>query len=258
MSSQSPTSVISEVCRGTIDGAPDVRVGERGSALIVALMAMLLLMGLGSALVLIGTTESRIAASYVRGTAILLAADGAIERAVADLAALADWDLALGGVVTSTFTDGAPAGGRDIGGTHIDLSEITGDLRCGRRVGCQDGDMNAFTSERPWGIDNPRWQLYAWGRLSTLAPSAAGAGDAYVMVWVADDPADADGDPLRDGDAVDNPGRGVIALVAHAYGSAGTRRVVEATVSRARPVPGGPVPPPGLPTTRLVSWRDVR
>ena len=51
-----------------------------------------------------------------------------------------------------------------------------------------------------------------------------------VVVWVADDPSETDGNPLQDGTLATNPGRGVLAMMAHAYGRDGTRRVVEVTV----------------------------
>jgi hypothetical protein len=229
---------------------PDPRhLDDRGSALVVVIMAMVLMASLGSALVLIAVTETRLSFHQARAGILLYAADGAIEHTVADLAALEDWDQALAGLATSTLTDGPPGGARAISGTTIDLTALTSELRCGRAVGCLDADVLAFTSERPWGPDNPRWQLFAWGPFSARAPQMAGATDAYLVVWVGDDPGDTDGDPLRDG-TEDNPGRGTIALVAHAYGAGGTRRIVEATIART---------PPGVPLrTRVVSWREVR
>jgi hypothetical protein len=220
---------------------------ERGNALVLALMATLLMTTFGSALVLISATETRIAAGYRAGAEALAAADAALEVALADLGAADDWDAVLAGLVTSTFTDGAPGGLRTVGGTQIDLTEITNLLRCGRAApACEDADIAAFTAERPWGPNNPRWQLYAWGPLSRLIPSARSDSDLYLAVWVADDQGENDGHPLRDGVVADNPGRGSISMIAHAYGGRSVRRVIEATVSRR----GGPL--------RNVSWRERR
>jgi hypothetical protein len=47
----------------------------------------------------------------------------------------------------------------------------------------------------------------------------------YVAVWVADDPAEVDGNPLSDEN-------GTLTLHAEAYGPSGTRKVVEVTVAR--------------------------
>ena len=101
------------------------------------------------------------------------------------------------------------------------------------------------------GRNNPRWQLYAYGRLTVWEPDRSWV---YVVVWVADDPSETDLDPFTDGGpsalsepgAEDNPGRGRLALTAHAYGPNGTRRVIEATVAR------------GDQGFSMLSWREIR
>ena len=105
----------------------------------------------------------------------------------------------------------------------------------------------AVSAQRPWGADNPRWQPFAWGRLSTLTPRAGGANDMYLVAWVGDDPAEIDGDPQRDGVPAANAGRGIVMVIAHAYGAGGLRRAIEATITRARPA-----------DTAVVSWREIR
>ena len=52
------------------------------------------------------------------------------------------------------------------------------------------------------------------------------------MVLVGDDPSETDGDPLTDGIGGTNPGSGVVALRAEAFGPHGTHRIIEATVAR--------------------------
>ncbi len=47
----------------------------------------------------------------------------------------------------------------------------------------------------------------------------------YMAVWVADDPADNDNDPLTDAN-------GTLTLHAEAYGPSGTRKVIEVTVAK--------------------------
>jgi hypothetical protein len=231
------------------------RERDRGVALVAALLATLVLAAFGSALVLISVTETGISAYHERATGTFYAADAALERAIADLFALADWNVALSGLATSTLTDGPPSGVRLVWGTEVDIDALSSDLRCGRREGCGDADMDAFTAERPWGIDNPRWQLYAWGPLSRMTPVSADH-DAYVLVWIADDAGDTDGNPLVDGSADDNPGRGIVQLTAHAYGAGGSRRVLEATVAR-RVQDDGQEPNPGV-APRVIVWREVR
>src|SRR6185503_12304594 len=166
--------------------------------------------------------------------------------AVGQVAAVTNWDLVLNGTVRSTSSDGAPAGTRQVAdGTGIDLDKLTAMLRCGKESACSDADMTAMTVDRPWGISNPRWQLFLCGSLESIAGLPNGATRAYVLVWVADDPSDNDGDPLRDGAAADNPGRGRILLTAQAYVASGARRTIQATVARA----GGAI--------RMVTWREV-
>jgi hypothetical protein len=128
----------------------------------------------------------------------------------------------------------------------VDLDAATHLLLCGQEAPCRDADVTAVTSDRPWGRNNPRWRPYAWGRL--------GRGEFYTVVWVADDPGETDGDVFHDGTTADNPGRGLIALTAQAYGPGGVRRTIEATVARPITPEGGVARGP----VRLVSWREVR
>jgi hypothetical protein len=218
---------------------------------VLVIMMMLLMAATGSALVLITTTETRIAAAYRSGTALLDAAEGVMASAISDLAGIADWDAALTGVATARLTDGMP-GIRAIAGTAVDALAITNDLRCGRVARCADADMDAMTADRPWGRNNPRWQLFAWGRLRTLVPALPERNDAYLLVWIGDDGAEEDGDPLHDASGEADPGRGTVVLVAHAYGAGGMRRAIQATIARAPEAgpAGGPV--------RVISWREVR
>jgi hypothetical protein len=97
-----------------------------------------------------------------------------------------------------------------------------------------------------WGANNPRWRLFARGPLSALLPGSGIGAPYHVAVWVADDPAENDGNPSRDGTNQTNPGSGMIQLRAEAFGPVGAHRSVEATIARSG---GG---------ARLVSWRLIR
>lgn len=212
---------------------------ERGVALITALMATTLLMALGMALMLTTMTEGRIAGNYRDGAEALYAADAAVERVVQDILTVPDWNTILDGSVTSAFIDGPPSGPRTLAdGATIDLTQATNMLRCGKVTGCTDAEMNAVTADRPWGANNPRWQLYAHGPMDDLLPTGTINSPVYVIVWVADDPSENDDAPLRDGDPTaagktpPNAGKGVIAMLAQAYGPGGVRRSVEVTLAR--------------------------
>src|SRR5829696_8610085 len=87
---------------------------EQGVALIVALMAMMLMMALGTALVLTTMTEGKIANNYRAGTEALYAADAGVERVMQDILTVPDWNNVLSGAVTSSFIDGAPSGERSL------------------------------------------------------------------------------------------------------------------------------------------------
>jgi hypothetical protein len=205
---------------------------ERGIALIVALMSMLLLTALGLALTLTTMTETKISGNYRDGTEALYAADAAVERVMQDLLTVPNWNDVLNGTITSSFIDGPPVGIRDTAAGSLDLTEATNMVRCGKTTVCGDADLNAVTDERPWGTNNPRWQLYAYGPMTDMLPTDTINSNMYVVVWVADDPSENDGNPLQDGTLDGNLGRGVIAMLAHAYGPGGVRRVIEVTVAR--------------------------
>jgi hypothetical protein len=212
---------------------------ERGLALIISLMVMLLLTALGLALTMTTMTETKISGNYATATEALYAADAAVERVMQDLLTVPDWNKVLDGSTTSSFIDGQPFGQRDMGnGQTLDLTEATNMLRCGKTTTCSDADMNALTDERPWGLNNPRWQPYAYGPITDMIPTGTVNSMMYVVVWVADDPAENDNDPVKDGgdpaytDPDGNLGKGVMSLIAHAYGPGGVRKVIEVTVGR--------------------------
>ena len=210
---------------------------ERGIALIVSLMAMMLMLALGTALVLTTMTETKIAGNYRSGSEALYAADAGVERVMQDLLTVPNWNDILNGTVTSAFIDGAPSGQRTLpDGTKIDLTEATNVVRCGK-IACSAADLDAITDERPWGKNNPRWQLYAYGQLDDILPTGTITSREYVIVWIADDPSENDDDPLTDGaaptnGAADNFGRGVISMLAQAFGPDGATRTIEVTAAR--------------------------
>ena len=211
---------------------------ERGIALVVSLMTMLLLTALGIALTLVTATETRISGNHRAGSEALYAADAAVERVMQDLLTVPDWNQILDATaLKSSFIDGAP-GGRTTTAGSIDLVQATNVVNCGKITLCSDAELNAVTDERPWGPNNPRWRLYAYGPLVDMLPTATLNSDMYVIVWVADDPAECDNNPAMDGGVpaqdgcTDNIGKGVLSMLAHAYGAGGVRRVIETTVAR--------------------------
>ena len=222
------------------------RYRERGIALIIVLLAMALMSALGVALVLATVAETHISASFRRSHEAVYAAEAGATRAIDDMRAVADWSALPSGTVLSSFVDGAAGGTRRLDdGTVLDLTQAMNLANCQKSASCSVGDMNAVTDDRPWGANNPRWRLFAYGPLRAMLPSGAIRSPYYVIVMIGDDPGEIDDDPTIDG-SPPNPGAGVIALRAEAFGPGGAHRVVELTVARVGPA------------VRMLSWRELR
>ncbi len=202
---------------------------ERGTALIIALMAMMLLTALGAAVVMVSNTETHIAANYRNSQEALYAADAAVERVVQDLLLVPRWNDILAGTAQSGFVDGAMTASKALpGGGQVTLC-------CGANTAT--GQLQSDTDTlNLWGANNPQWKLFAWGPLGDMLPNQQIDSPMYVAVWVADDPADGvpgangivgatDGNPLVDAN-------GTLTLHAEAIGPSGTRKVIEVTVAR--------------------------
>ena len=211
---------------------------EQGIALIVALLCMLLLAALGMALTVTTTTERRISSNYRDGVETMYAADGGVERVMQDLLTVPDWNRVLDGTERSSFTDGAPGMRTLPDGSQLDLNQATNMVRCGKTT-CTDADIDLATDERPWLKNNPRWQLYAYGPIDDILPTNTLNSKVYMVVWVGDDPSENDDNPLVDGNPPADPatysttpGKGVISMLAYAYGPTGVRRVIETTFAK--------------------------
>ena len=225
----------------------DIRHDD-GMAMVMAMAAALLTSALGIALVLATSSEAVIASNF---------RDQAAEARMRPKRRWsAPWTIwrqrrtgmpCLNGTARSTFVDGAPDGMRVLAdGSTIDLGHVVNMADCGRIQPCADADMDAVTAQRPWGPNNPRWQLYAYGRLKDLLPNESIDSPYYVSVLVGDDPSETDAQPLEDGQAA---GAGILVLRAESFGPRGVHMSVEMTVAR---------PAAGQPGLRVLSWREVR
>jgi len=203
-----------------------------GNADGVALVLVLLLLSFGGALagllVLLSAGESLIAARDRSSQQARAAADAALERTLAELRVLGDWNAVLAGSARSALGDlaGRPSGTT---GQPLDLGDLTAAVQ--RR-----SDLRALA-----GADRPRWRLFAYGPLVRAVPAVAPDIGLYVASWVADDEGDGDGDPGADAN-------GIVLVWAEAHGPGGTRRAVQAAVARLEPVPA---------PLRRVWWRRV-
>ena len=210
---------------------------ERGVALIISLLAMMLMTALGMALMLNSQTEMLIGGNYRDSVEGSYVADAGLERVMQDVLSIPDWNQILttaDGVranITSGFVDSTTTPTLPDGRT-VDLAKATNMVNCSKTTTCSDGDMNTSTGDRPWGVNNPRFRLFAWGPVNDLLPTATLNSPFYIAVWIADDAAENDGNPSADGVDLTNPGRGVLTLRAEAFGPGGTHRVIEATIAR--------------------------
>jgi hypothetical protein len=200
-------------------------IDERGTALIIALMAMMLLTALGAAVVMVSNTETHIAGNYRNSQEALYAADAAVERVVQDLLLIPRWNDILGGTAQSGFVDGGMTAPKTLpGGGTMTLCCDGNPVPANPRTAT--GQLQAETDTlNLWGANNPQWKLFAWGPLQDMLPNDQIDSPMYVAVWVADDPAETDGNPATDGN-------GTLTLHAEAVGPSGTRKVVEVTVAR--------------------------
>jgi hypothetical protein len=165
---------------------------DRGAALVIALIAVTLVMALGLSLSVLTGVESRIAGNYSLGFEAKSAADSALEFAVQEVQTLADWNAVIAGTQRSSFVDGAPDG--------LKLLSDGSVLR-------PDGVTAA--------LGEPGWRLFGYGPMGVLA--GVPASNLYILMW-------ADAGP---------PGRSdIIMLRADAFGPGGTRRAVQAAVTR--------------------------
>jgi hypothetical protein len=95
---------------------------------------------------------------------------------------------------------------------------------------------------RSWGADTPIWQIFAWGRAADWLPAGRIDSAVYVVVWIADDPEDGDGNPAVDAN-------GMVLVHGQAIGPRGGRQVIDAAVARDAAA-AAPV--------RITSWREGR
>jgi hypothetical protein len=196
--------------------------------LIIALISLVLLSVLGASLTMVMNTELRAAANYAASRETMYAADGALQIASRELLAVSDWKALLSSGALSGFVDGVPSGARQLGdGSTVDLAQVT---------------SLANGEPRPWGANNPVWRLFAFGRVGERT---------YVIVWVGDDSAENDGDPLTDGGGESNPGAGILAVRAEAFGVGAAHTVLEATVQQ-------DMEGPGVPMVRMLTWQEIR
>lgn len=229
-------------------------IRDRGIALIMVILVTAFLSALGLGLAL-AVFMDRLATGNLSGSvAMFYAADAGIEVAAAELAQLTNWNAVLSGAQQSNVTDGAPLGVRGLpGGGAVDLTAVTNTLNCGKATTCTNAQMDANSKERPWGTNNPRWRLFAYGPMQQFTQLMR-PPPCYLAVWIGDDGRETDGDPLIDA-AAPAPGHGIVRVHAETFGFGGLHRAIEAELSRLCTTgeAGG-----CLPGIRVQSWQELR
>jgi hypothetical protein len=191
---------------------------DDGAAVIIALLTTMLLAGIGAMLITIATTETMISGSLRHSEEAAYGAESAFDRALHDLDAIPDWSAVLlppPANLRSSFVDGqdnplAPDG------RTLNLQQLT-TLR--QAASLQSSGSAVF------GPDAPVWRLFAHANFSTILPTGTVAPNAYLMVWVADDGWDGDGDASADLNSR-------LLVHAEAFGGHGSQRIVSGVIER--------------------------
>ena len=208
------------------------RHDERGVALLMALVTAALVTAIATTMVMSSSTDLVITGNTRASTEAMYAAEAAGQRAIGELATIADWSTVLAappGNVTATFDDGETMV-RAPDGRSLSVPVLT----AARQT------ASAVTYGPGFGADSPVWRLFGHADIRALLPPGVTSPPAYVLIHVADDGGDGDGDPERDAN-------GQLIVYAEAYGVSGAHRAVELAVSRVTPG-----------TIRVLSWKDPR
>jgi hypothetical protein len=214
---------------------------ERGTALLCALLITALLATLGAALVIVVTAETLVGAHYRMSQQGLYAAEAGVERAIGELRRLSTWQgtPAHGSSSSSAdFNDGSLAPAL-ADGTVLDLAQLTA---------ARQAESDVFYANTP---DRPEWRLFAHASLERMIADDAGTAPPYVVVWIADDPDDLDGNPGRDSNDV-------LIVRSQVFGVGGVRQSVEATIARQSALDGAGAGGAMRSDVNVISWHDVR
>ena len=218
-----------------------VTSSERGTALLCALVIIALLTTLVAALVVLATTETLVSAHHAASQQALYAAEAGAERAIGELRALPTWQtvpMPGSAFAFADFNDGSVAP-ELFDGTVLDLPQLTVE---------RQADSDGFFPNTP---DRPQWRLFGHATLDRMIAEGAGGAPPYLIVWVADDPGDLDGDPGRDSNDI-------LLVRSEAFGGAGVRRSVQATVLRQSALDGAAGGGVMRSDVNVIAWLEMR
>jgi len=189
--------------------------GDSGAALVAVLLLGLLLGALGATVAIVADTDTLIASNQREALVARHTAEAAAEFAIQELSRMGAWTPALTGAASSALA-GPLVQPAASGGAPVDASALTTTLQQETYGG------------NPWGADTPRWRVYAHGVPGVDLPFGGLTDRAYVLVWVSDDIAETDGDPLADGN-------GIVVVRARAIGPGRSRADVQIVLALVAP-----------------------
>jgi hypothetical protein len=201
--------------------------------MLVALMAAALIAAVAASLIVTTSTDLMITGSYRASAEAMYAVEAGLERAVSELATIPDWSVVLAAPPSNVISP------IDDGSTFASVPD-------GRRLSvpgltaARQALSNTVYGSAEFAADSPVWRLYAHAALRSMLPAGLVSQPGYVLVWVADDGMDGDGDPSADSN-------GQLLLYGDAYGVSGSRRALEAAIGRAGPA-----------AVKVLSWKDTR
>lgn len=222
---------------------------EHGSALLPVLLLMLLFSAAAIGMSIVIRVELIIASRFVQSAEALYAAEAGLAAALAELRDLPDWTPVLDGARPSVRSDGVFSGTKTVpgGGTVLTC--------CGPQSAASRLTSDTAASPLP-ARRSVQWQPFLWAAFQSLVP-ADPPSRLFLVVWVADDEEDGDGNATVDGN-------GVIIVRAEAIEPGGLRRIVEAYAARRLAAPPAfgeeedAEPVAGIPAVAIQAWREVR
>jgi hypothetical protein len=183
---------------------------ERGAILLHVLMFTTLVTAVAAGVAILARIETMVSAHFRERHELAAAAVAGAEIALQDLRSSADWSEALSGTRTAAFTKGSSSASLPVGMSPqvicCGAASLTGQLQAESGV---------------------TWTPFGWSTLADLTGTAFPT-PIFLVVWVADDSGDADGDPARDGN-------GTIRVHVQALAYPGGRRSVSLTATRSAP-----------------------